>query len=373
MFNVKDSTILLTVSGSRAYGMNHAASDVDLQGVCVPPREYFHGFVNCFEQANSPSHIQPFFSNLNDEEQVAAGSTKLEGTVFGVLKFFALARDCNPNIIQTLFAEDASVRVCTPLGARLRESREMFLSKAARFRFSGYAMSQLKRIQLHRGYLLSPKEEKPTRESFGLPTVPQIDPSQFGMVRAEVDRQMDCWNSGFVGELDESMKIRLRESIAGLLSELKITEETKIQAACNKLGFDTNFTAYFQTENRYNSAVKEWESYQRWKSERNSVRAAMEARFGYDGKHAAHLVRLMRMCVEILRDGEVHVMRPDAKELLAIRSGAWTYDHLIEVAADLESQCASLYKTSTLPHHPDIKAIDELCIEIVERNLRGEK
>lgn len=29
------------------------ASDLDIKGVAVPPREYFHGFANVFEQAES--------------------------------------------------------------------------------------------------------------------------------------------------------------------------------------------------------------------------------------------------------------------------------------------------------------------------------
>mgnify|MGYP001607055563 CR=1 FL=1 len=46
-------------------------------------------------------------------------------------------------------------------------------------------------------------------------------------------------------------------------------------------------------------------------------------------KHAMHLVRLMRMCKEILITCEVVVKRPDREELLAIRNGAWSYYKLI--------------------------------------------
>lgn len=42
-FDLKPHTILLTLAGSRAYGTNTFTSDVDLKGVCVPPKEFYLG------------------------------------------------------------------------------------------------------------------------------------------------------------------------------------------------------------------------------------------------------------------------------------------------------------------------------------------
>ena len=82
-----------------------------------------------------------------------------------------------------------------------------------------------------------------------------------------------------------------------------------------------------------------------------------------------HLVRLMRMCGEILAKGEVVVRRPDAEELLAIRHGAWSYETLMEWARQQDSELEAVYKTSPLPHSPDRNAIDALCVRIVENVL----
>lgn len=83
-----------------------------------------------------------------------------------------------------------------------------------------------------------------------------------------------------------------------------------------------------------------------------------------------HLVRLMRMCEEILQGKGVIVRRPDKEELLSIRHGAWTYEQLIEWAGNKEKELEELYKTSKLPSHPDREAIDKLCIKLVESSFQ---
>ncbi|MGH9423302.1 MAG: hypothetical protein ACRD3J_25235, partial [Thermoanaerobaculia bacterium] len=57
--------------------------------------------------------------------------------------------------------------------------------------------------------------------------------------------------------------------------------------------------------------------------------------FGYDVKNAAHLVRLLRMGVESMLTGELQVRRPDAAELIEIKSGKWPLDKVVEEAQRL--------------------------------------
>jgi hypothetical protein len=87
---------------------------------------------------------------------------------------------------------------------------------------------------------------------------------------------------------------------------------------------------------------------------------------GFDGKHASHLIRLMRMAREILVTGEVQVHRPDAKELLAIRQGEWTYEDCVQHAQEIEGSLEALYLTSPLPRKPDYNTISNLYVELCE-------
>lgn len=124
-------------------------------------------------------------------------------------------------------------------------------------------------------------------------------------------------------------------------------------------------------ERAYKAALKHWNHYQAWRRNRNPARAALEERHGYDTKHAMHLVRLLRMGIEILRDGEVRVRRPDADELRAIRAGALTYEDLLEMARREESRLPQLEAASPLPEQPDSDGVERLVVEIQTEFLFG--
>ena len=115
-----------------------------------------------------------------------------------------------------------------------------------------------------------------------------------------------------------------------------------------------------QSERRYLAAMKHWEAYERWKSERNPARAALEAKHGYDTKHAMHLVRLMRMGLEVLASGELRVRRDDAAELAAIRDGALPFDALLAQVEDMRAAIERAAETTTLPEDVDRDAVDAL-------------
>jgi predicted nucleotidyltransferase len=95
-------------------------------------------------------------------------------------------------------------------------------------------------------------------------------------------------------------------------------------------------------------------------------RKRLVEKHGYDTKNAAHLIRLLRMGAEFLRDGELNVMRYDASELLAIKHGEWTLEKIKAEAERLFRRAEDAYDRSTLPAAPDRDAINALCVEIVE-------
>jgi hypothetical protein len=338
-------TILFARHGSHAYGLATEGSDEDFKGVAIPPKEYFFGFVSRFEQAESKTP---------------------DMVVFDLRKFMSLAADCNPNIIEVLWTEPL---VVTPLGERLRASRGAFLSKKAKHTFSGYALAQLKRIRTHHRWIANAPKAPPTRAEYGLPERTLIPKDQLAAAQAAIDKKLAHWELHFVHEVDPASRILLQNKMAEALAEMKVAVDDKWAAAARTLGYDENFLALLDRERRYTAAQRDWEQYQHWKATRNPKRAALEERHLYDTKHAMHLVRLLRMCREILTTGEVVVKRPDREELLAIRNGAWTYEQLVEHAEKEDEALDALYQSSPLPKAPDRAALDALCVELVEASF----
>lgn len=120
----------------------------------------------------------------------------------------------------------------------------------------------------------------------------------------------------------------------------------------------------------YQAALKHWNQYQIWRRNRNPARAELERKYGYDTKHAMHLLRLLKMGAEILENGQVQVHRPDREWLAAVRNGLLTYEELLELAATYEARLGQLYDGSSLPDEPDLGAAEALVVELQERFLR---
>lgn len=349
-FDVSERTIYRVKHGSQAYGTSTPASDLDIKGVCIPPREYDMGFAFAFEQ----------------EERLVSKGHPEDKVTYSLRKFMKLAIDSNPNIIEVLFVDDADVLKIDAFGSRLRVHRDEFLSKKARHTFSGYATAQMRRIETHRRWLLERDRyegAKPSREQFDLLPYKDGDKAQIEMALAEVQKRLDEWNVDMRGMTD-SEKIHLKQRLSELFEALNFDREALWAAAATAVFDSVNLVAALQRERQYLNSVSDWEKYQTWKRERNPARAALEAKHGMDTKHAAHCVRLMRMCREILEGKGVIVRRPDAHELLQIRNGSWSYERLKEETLAIDSECAALYKTSSLRHIPDMKAMNDLCVDL---------
>lgn len=372
-FVLRPRTVLLVIAGSRAYGMHTAESDIDLKGVCVPPKYHYLGGLRTFEQANQDDELQRFADLLTASEQRAGARSGLEGTVYELTKFCRLAADCNPNMLDVLFCRDADVRLCTDIGEQLREHRGLFLSLRAKYSFSGYAAGQLRRIKGHRKWLLDPPLNPPQRADFGLPPRSLIPADQLAAAENAVRKKMDGWSIDY-STVNPATAIALQEQIAGMLTDILSTSDAQWKCAARGIGFDENVVALLERERRYKSAQQHWRQFQQWKRSRNPSRAQLEAQFGFDTKHGAHLIRLLRMGREILTDGTVHVWRGDrdADELRAIRAGEWSFAELVEHAESIQQELDTLMASnaSPLPARPDMAALESLVVSLVEQAVQ---
>lgn len=94
-------------------------------------------------------------------------------------------------------------------------------------------------------------------------------------------------------------------------------------------------------------------------------RKKIVAEFGYDTKNASHLIRLLRTGIEFLSEGELHVKRDDAPELVSIKRGEWTLERVKAEAGRLFAVAEQAYMASTLPAKADRDKAEALVMRIV--------
>lgn len=99
-------------------------------------------------------------------------------------------------------------------------------------------------------------------------------------------------------------------------------------------------------------------------------RKQLVEKFGYDIKNAAHLIRLLRMGIEFLKDGTMQIERKDTEELLQIKRGEWSLDKIKKEADKLFVSAKKAYERSNLPLELDLEKIDELSVKVIKQALR---
>lgn len=139
-----DNLCYETIMGSVAYGVSGDTSDMDVYGICLPPKDYVFPHL-AGEIFGFGRQVQRF--ETWQEHHVQVGDKVWDFAITGIVKFFQLAMDNNPNIIDSMFTPRRCVLSSTQVGEYIREHREDFLHKGAWHKFKGYAYAQLNKIR----------------------------------------------------------------------------------------------------------------------------------------------------------------------------------------------------------------------------------
>ena len=380
-FDLKKHTVLLVIGGSRAYSTHKPTSDLDIKGILIPPlRRYRMGILHHIDQVDSIGELGVFNDLLSPEllEAVTMDSKERhpeviapEGAIYDINKYFDLALDANPNILELVWSSDNLVLLETPIGKMLRENRNIFLSKKVLHTYKGYAFSQMKRIRNHRSWLLYPIIKEPQREDFGLPpqnsTLSADEQGAFLWVLAQILEEKLASS-----RLSESTKEELKTISIQDCASAGIPDKTwpVIQ---QMTGASDEFISAMMRERQYRNARAQWNSYQNWKKTRNPKRAELEYKSRYDTKHASHVVRLYFQGKEILDTGHLSVTLPkDQREfVIHVRDGGITFEALEEWFDKEGLEIDKAAVESKLPRAPDRVAANDLLISLQEQHRPG--
>lgn len=333
-----DNLLCKHYAGSHAYGTSLPTSDVDFRGIFVA----------------DPLNIRTPYYRIEEVSDASEEDTKF----YELNQFMKLVTDGNPNIVETLFVDAQDVVYTTPAYDLLRSHANGLLSSKIAFTYSGYALSQLKRIKGHNKWINQPQPEKAPQQVDFISLVHNFGGSKtfkLNLREYEYGFRLVPFSGDTYG-LYNVDGYQPFHSTTGVL----ITDYT---GDSHTLGTPL-FIVKFNRE-VYNAAKDLHSNYWTWKKNRNEKRSELEEKYGYDTKHAMHLVRLLRTGAEALETGTIVVRRPDAEELLAIRNGSWPYEKVIEYAEHMDKHVReTLYHTTKLPKKANIELSANLIIKI---------
>lgn len=328
-------------AGSHAYGTSIPTSDEDFRGIFA---------------ADPVNILTPFFP-IREATDVDEEDTKF----YELSHFMKLCLDCNPNIVETLWVDREDVLFSTVAYDYLRLHRGKLLSSKVAFTFSGYAVSQLKRIKGHNKWINNPQPVLPPQPREFLSVVQwmgvekNLKPELF---RYNRDHRLIPYGNEIYGVCRD-----MDRTLWNMAGSLNVVVEPG-----DREKYRRPLMIVKWNKDHYKEAKENHRKYWEWKENRNETRSELEEEHGYDTKHAMHLVRLLRMGEEILSEGVVHVKRPDAEELLAIRNGAWKYEELLEYSEHMDHRIREvLYHSTKLRKKADIKAAAQLLMEVQDR------
>lgn len=134
------------ITGSFAYGINNDTSDIDVVAICVPPVDWVFphtiGYVNGF--GPHPPKFDVFQQHHIEEEKTGK---EYDVAIYSIVKFFHLAAENNPNLIDVLFLPDRCITHIDNIGRLIRQNRKLFLTRHSFHKFTGYAYGQLKLME----------------------------------------------------------------------------------------------------------------------------------------------------------------------------------------------------------------------------------
>lgn len=316
-FKLEDATVLVLAKiGSHSHGTYipkedpQAIDDIDYMGVIIPPIEFTLG--------------------LREWEGLNFQFEELDVVFYSFRKFVNLLMKNNPNVLGLLWMKDEFYIERHATWDTLLHYRRAFSSKLAYHSFMGYAHAQLNKMT-----------------SFDLKTQTEWDRAielieAAGWTKEDIingkQREMPKWDA----VIDVYKKHCDEDKVTILIGpgELAAVELNKAPETIKKI-HARHFQGYMG-EKRKNLVKK----------------------YGYDTKNAAHLIRLMRMCVEFLETGELRVFRDiDGDEIRDIKAGKRSIDSIREEANTLFEHAKQIKDLRcTLPETPDDELAEKLVV-----------
>ena len=289
--------------GSYLYGTNTETSDKDFSGIFIAP-------IDCYFGLNSMKTLS--LSTIDKDKNNKNTKKAIDKNLYEILRFFHLAKENNPTIIEQFFVPKNLLIIHDSLYEYIFKNVKFFLHKGLYYRFLGYAYSQKKKmivkLDRHQDYV----ELKNILEN--------ADPTDtLNHIKDKIKKYCVSDNHIEVGDI-------------------KIPKGTLIKKALAILN-------------------KRFESL--------SNRTELVKKHGYDTKFASHLIRLILEGIELLFSHQIQFPLQQADYLIDIKKGKYSLEDILNDFNNLEIQIKHAVEKSSLPKYPNISKINELSVYIL--------
>jgi hypothetical protein len=332
------------ISGSKSYGLSLPTSDTDIKGIYILPKENFYGL----------DYVEQISNETND-------------IVFYELKrFIELLSKNNPNILELLNVPEECIIYKHPLIEKL--TPEIFLSKQCQSTFANYAFAQIKKAKGLNKKIYNPiDEERKNILHFCYVTEGNNTQPLLNWLTNNNIQQEDCGLSALNNMRGMYALYYDKESNLSYKGIMSKENSNEVSLSSIPKGIQPINYLFFNKD-AYSIYCKDYREYWDWVEKRNDVRYENTLEHGknYDAKNMQHVFRLLNMADEIAIEKKINTYRPDRKWLLKIRSGAFMYEKLIQMAEEKLLQIKNHYEESDLPEFPDKKIIENLLVEMRE-------
>ena len=354
------------LSGSHAYGTNHANSDLDYKGIYIAE-------MDDVLSGNYPEQI-------SDE--------KNDVTFYEIGRYLDLLNKNNPNILEML---------CTPSDCIIQRSDllnyikpEEFVSKLCSATILGYAVEQIKKARgLNKKIFNQMDKEKKTPMDFCYVIIGNrsFHLSDYLFCNNMEQKFVGATNIDNAGQthalfydwkshncFSESIPLWRRKIHKRILKLFKIPFgygykglmiEGSNDIRLSSIPHGQNPVATFHyNKDGYSIYSKRYAEYWDWVEKRNQERYDMASGKSYDPKNMMHCFRLVQTACEIARGEGVNIRRKNVDFLMQIRRGEIEYNDILSKCENMMDDAVELFKTSNLIDHPKIGLTQELLIKI---------
>jgi len=133
------------ITGSVSYAVSSDTSDMDVVGFCMPPKDdifpHLAGEIPGFGRQIQRFEVWQQHHIMDNEAR-----QEYDFSIYSIVKFFQLAMENNPNMVDILFTPQRCVLYCSAVAQMVRDNRRLFLHKGSYHKFRGYAYRQLSKI-----------------------------------------------------------------------------------------------------------------------------------------------------------------------------------------------------------------------------------